>query len=266
MFTDCSHGAWDDAAPLAAAAAHPDTSLLVIDVGATAARNFAVDAIELSSERLPAGTPLGITVTTRRSGTDAERAVAVDLVGPDGRPTRRAVKPGSWKGAGGQVAFEIAGLEPGIRQGRVVIDGVDDLEADDAVSFTVDVSGASRVLVAAAPPATRSALFLTQAIAPVALVATRCAVRNGCFTGEVDGSPCFGAAKPAAVTAWLSAGGHRLQAFESTHFYSDSANDLPLLEAVSHPVVVDADARLEALARERGWPRLSWAIAGDAPR
>jgi len=169
VFTDCSHGAWDDAAPLAAAAAHPDTSLLVIDVGATAARNFAVDAIELSSERLPAGTPLGITVTTRRSGTDAERAVAVDLIGPDGRPTRRAVKPGSWKGAGGQVAFEVAGLEPGIRQGRVVIDGVDDLEADDAVSFTVDVSGASRVLVAAAPPAARSALFLTQAIAPVAL-------------------------------------------------------------------------------------------------
>lgn len=107
---------------------------------------------------------------------------------------------------------------------------------------------------------------IVDAIAPVALVATRCAVRDGRFTGEVDGSPCFGAAKPAAVTAWLSAGGHRLQAFESTHFYSDSANDLPLLEAVSHPVVVDADARLEALARERGWPRLSWAIAGDAPR
>ena len=169
VFTDCSHGAWDDTPPLAAAATHPDTSLLVVDVGATAARNFGIDAIELSSERLPAGTPLGITVATRRSGTDAERAVAVDLIGPDGRPTRRAIKPGSWKGAGGQVDFELSGLEPGIRQGRVVIDGSDDLEADDALFFTVDVSGASRVLVAAAPPAPRSALFLTQAIAPVAL-------------------------------------------------------------------------------------------------
>jgi len=191
VFTDCSHGAWDDTAPLAPAATHPDTSLLVVDVGATTARNFAIDAIELSSERLSAGTPLGITVATRRSGTDAERSVAVDVIGPDGRPTRRAVKPGSWKGGGGQVDFEIAGLAPGIRQGRVVIDGADDLEADDALSFTVDVSGASRVLVAAAPPAARSALFLTQAIAPAALAKAGKAAFDVTVveTGQLDTTP-----------------------------------------------------------------------------
>jgi len=169
LFTDCSRGAWDNAAPLAIAESHPDTSLLVVDVGATAARNFAIESLELSSDRIPAGASLGITVGTSRTGADASRSVAVEMAGTDGRYARRAVKPGIWKAGGGQVDFEIAGLEPGIRQGRVVIDGVDDLEADDVRSFTVEVGTAARVLVAAAAPAERSGMFLTQAIAPLAL-------------------------------------------------------------------------------------------------
>ena len=170
LFTDCSRGAWDNAPPLDIAASHPDTSLLVVDVGATSARNFAIDAVELSSDRIPAGSPLGLTVATSRVGTDAVRAVAVEMVGADGRSTRRAVKPGAWKeGAGGQIDFEITGLEPGIRQGCVVIDGTDDLEADNARCFTVEVGAAARVLVAAPAPASRTGLFLSQAIAPVTL-------------------------------------------------------------------------------------------------
>jgi hypothetical protein len=170
LFTDCSRGAWDNAPPLDIAASHPDTSLLVVDVGATAARNFAIDAVELSSDRIPAGTPLGITVTTSRVGTDGGRPVTVEMIGADGRSARRAVKPGVWKeGAGSQLDFEITGLEPGIRQGRVVIDGTDELEADDARCFTVEVGAAARVLVAAPAPASRTGLFLSQAIAPVAL-------------------------------------------------------------------------------------------------
>ena len=170
LFTDCSRGAWDNAPPLDIAASHPDTSLLVVDVGATAARNFAIDAVELSSDRLPAGAPLGLTVASSRVGTDANRTVTVEMIGADGRATRRAMKPGTWKeGAGSQLDFEITGLEPGIRQGRVVIDGDDDLEADNARSFTVEVGAAARVLVAAPAPASRTGLFLSQAIAPVAL-------------------------------------------------------------------------------------------------
>jgi len=95
-------------------------------------------------------------------------------------------------------------------------------------------------------------------IAPVPLVATRCALREGRFTGGVDGTPCFGPAKPRCVEDWLATRNQRLGSFESVHFYSDSANDLPLLEAVSHPIVVDADPRLAAIARERGWPRQRW--------
>ena len=46
-------------------------------------------------------------------------------------------------------------------------------------------------------------------------------------------------------------------AFESTHFYSDSRNDLPLLEIVSHPVAVDPDDTLRAHAEKMGWPVIS---------
>jgi len=170
LFTDCSRGGWDNAPPLDLAATHPGTSLLVIDVGATAPRNYAIDGVELSGDRIPAGATLGLTVSMSRVGTDAGRAVAVELVGADGRAARRAAKPGAWKdGAGGQLDFEITGLEPGVRQGRVVIDGSDDLDADDSRCFTVEVGTPARVLVAAPAPAGRNALFVTQAIAPVAL-------------------------------------------------------------------------------------------------
>ncbi|MFM8804770.1 MAG: BatA domain-containing protein, partial [Planctomycetia bacterium] len=145
LFTDCSHGAWDNAQSLDLAA-HPDTSLLVVDVGATNVRNYAIEAVELSGDRISAGAPLGLTVTTSRVGTDAGRSVSVEMVGADGRSTRRAMKPGAWKeNSQGQLDFEIAGLEPGIRQGRVVIDGADDLEADNSKSFTVEVGATARV-------------------------------------------------------------------------------------------------------------------------
>lgn len=91
------------------------------------------------------------------------------------------------------------------------------------------------------------------------LVATRCEVSDGRFTGRVDGSPCFAGAKAGRVRDWLAAGGRRWEDFPAVRFYSDSANDLPLLEAVSDPVVVDPDPRLAAIARARGWPREAWA-------
>jgi hypothetical protein len=67
------------------------------------------------------------------------------------------------------VEFELTGLEPGTRQGRVVVDGADDFEADDARYFTVEVGAATRVIVAAAPPAARTAALFVRAIAPQAL-------------------------------------------------------------------------------------------------
>jgi hypothetical protein len=68
------------------------------------------------------------------------------------------------------IDFEVSGLEPGTRQGRVIVEGSDDFEADDARYFTVEVGAATRVIVAAAAPTARTAAFLVQAMAPQALV------------------------------------------------------------------------------------------------
>lgn len=68
---------------------------------------------------------------------------------------------------------------------------------------------------------------------------------------------CFGRHKVEAVEAWLHSQGSRLSQLEESWFYSDSHNDLPLLEAVASPVAVDPDPRLARLAQDRGWPEIS---------
>ena len=169
VFTDCSHGAWDNAAPQPEPAAG-EPPVLFIDVSAARPRNFSIEALDLSGERISAGTSLAVTASAARAGPDASRAVAVEVLGRDGKYVRRAVKPVEWKAAGPvQVDFEVAGLEPGTRQGRVVIEGSDDLEADNVRSFTVEVGAAAKVIVAAPRPAARTAALLVQAIAPTSL-------------------------------------------------------------------------------------------------
>ncbi len=86
------------------------------------------------------------------------------------------------------------------------------------------------------------------------LLATEPEECEGRFTGAVTGEPCFRAGKVARLERWLAERGLTLGGFEESWFYSDSANDLPLLERVTHPVAVDPDERLEAHARARGWP------------
>jgi HAD superfamily hydrolase (TIGR01490 family) len=88
------------------------------------------------------------------------------------------------------------------------------------------------------------------------LIATDIEEVDGTFTGKARGTPTFREGKIARVNEWLASRGHRLDDFESW-FYSDSLNDLPLLERVTHPVAVDPDATLRAHAAERGWPVIS---------
>ncbi len=73
------------------------------------------------------------------------------------------------------------------------------------------------------------------------------------YTGAYKGVPSYREGKVIRTLAWLEQRGQQLKDFERSWFYSDSANDIPLLEKVSDPVAVNADARLQALARERGW-------------
>jgi len=89
------------------------------------------------------------------------------------------------------------------------------------------------------------------------LVATEPESVAGRFTGRVAGTPCFREGKIRRVHEWLAGLGHRLGDFAESSFYSDSHNDLPLLEQVSRPVAVDPDEPLQAEARRRGWPIIS---------
>ena len=77
---------------------------------------------------------------------------------------------------------------------------------------------------------------------------------DGEFTGRVTGTPSFKEGKITRLNEWLAARGQTLANFESTWFYSDSHNDLPLMKLVDHPVAVDPDAILKTYAEEQGWP------------
>ena len=89
------------------------------------------------------------------------------------------------------------------------------------------------------------------------LIATEPECRDGEFTGGVDGIPCFREGKVARLDAWLAARGESLGSFSESWFYTDSLNDLPLLERVTHPVAVDPDPTLRTHARHQGWRVMS---------
>lgn len=85
------------------------------------------------------------------------------------------------------------------------------------------------------------------------LIATDPEVRDGRYTGRITGTPAFREGKVARLQSWLSQRGRRLDDFAQSWFYSDSTNDLPLLETVTHPVAVDPDKELRQIAEQRRW-------------
>lgn len=89
------------------------------------------------------------------------------------------------------------------------------------------------------------------------LIATEPEMRNGEYTGGVSGTPCFREGKVERLEAWLAERGESLKNVNKSTFYSDSHNDLPLLERVGCPVAVDPDPALRAHAAARGWPVIS---------
>jgi HAD superfamily hydrolase (TIGR01490 family) len=84
------------------------------------------------------------------------------------------------------------------------------------------------------------------------LLATDPQLENGVFTGRTTGILNMREGKVTRLRAWLAASGQQLQEMDSTA-YSDSINDLPLLQAVKHAVVVDPDVLLGEQAVARGW-------------
>ncbi len=91
-----------------------------------------------------------------------------------------------------------------------------------------------------------------------AVIATEPEVCDGRFTGAVTGPPSFGEGKVVRLHQWLSARGELVEnALQGSFFYSDSINDLPLLQVVANPVAVDPDATLREIATGKGWPVIS---------
>ncbi|MCW5658597.1 MAG: HAD family hydrolase [Burkholderiaceae bacterium] len=106
--------------------------------------------------------------------------------------------------------------------------------------------------------ATSTNEFITRPIADAFGVATLIATELerdalGRFTGRIRGVPSLREGKVRRVEQWLQAEGLRLADFDTSVFYSDSTNDLPLLERVSEAVATNPSPALEAIAHDRGW-------------
>lgn len=88
------------------------------------------------------------------------------------------------------------------------------------------------------------------------LIGTTPQYQRGRYTGRIEGIPSFQAGKITRVEQWLATLGLTLSDFERTYFYSDSINDLPLLEVVTHPIATNPSDGLRQIAQARGWPVL----------
>ena len=104
--------------------------------------------------------------------------------------------------------------------------------------------------------------FVTAPIAAAFAIDTLIATRlardaSGAFNGKIDGTPALREGKVERVGQWLAASGAGWSDFSRISVYSDSPNDLPLLERASDPVATNPSPELEAIARQRGWRTLT---------
>jgi HAD superfamily hydrolase (TIGR01490 family) len=175
----------------------------------------------------------------------------------------------AWK----QVAFRLKGVEDpahmeeakeaalGFVAGHSVDEVVglgeeiyDDLMADKIWSGTralaqLHLDAGQRVWLVTAAPAELASL-LARRLGLTGALGTVSEVKNGIYTGRLVGEPLHGPAKAEAITALAEKEGLDLSLCSA---YSDSANDLPMLSAVGHPVAVNPDATLKRIAKENEW-------------
>ena len=80
-------------------------------------------------------------------------------------------------------------------------------------------------------------------------------IKNNSFTGHVLGAPCFRDGKLDKVSRWIDENNFDLS---QASFYTDSFNDLPLLEKVKNPIIVDGDDKLREVGRSNNWECISF--------
>ena len=104
---------------------------------------------------------------------------------------------------------------------------------------------------------------LAKALGMTAGIGTRSEIIDGRYTGQLVGPFCYGDGKVTAISELAEWEGFDL---DKCYAYSDSASDLPMMSAVGHPVAVNPETRLAAIARKRGSLVEHWSKASGAPR
>jgi HAD superfamily hydrolase (TIGR01490 family) len=107
------------------------------------------------------------------------------------------------------------------------------------------------------------AQMLARVLAMDGAIGTRSEIRDGVYTGELDGPFVYGEGKAKALREFAAAEGIEL---EASWAYSDSVSDLPMLEAVGNPVAVNPDAELLEVSRREGWEVLRFEKLGQRLR
>ncbi len=174
--------------------------------------------------------------------------------------------------AAGAVAFKFTGASDQTSEGvrDRILGAVKGVRLEDLVALNADIvpklmdkvrpeamrlleqhrhAGRATYIVSASP--IELVEPLAKALGMTAGIGTRSAIVDGAYSGELAGPFCYGAGKVEAIAELARWEGLDLG---QCWAYSDSASDLPMLEAVGHPVAVNPDARLERVAGQRGWP------------
>lgn len=174
--------------------------------------------------------------------------------------------------AGSALAFRMTGASDDTSNGvrDRILGAVKGVRLDDLVALNAEIvpklmervrpeaqrlleqhrhAGRATYIVSASPIELVEPLAL--ALGMTAGIGTRSSIVDGTYTGELDGPFCYGPGKVEAIEEISRLQGYDL---ERCWAYSDSASDLPMLEAVGHPVAVNPDSKLERVAGERGWP------------
>ena len=157
--------------------------------------------------------------------------------------TSAIVRQGASKSIAAHADFMRTVIQKGIKEQALKLVQDHQAAGDDVLIVTATNAFVTRPIAAA---------FGVQELIAVDLVLDDAPGGTGWYTGEIAGVPSFREGKVTRVAQWLAARG---LAWETVHttFYSDSINDLPLLEKANVPVATNPDPRLRALAEQRGW-------------
>lgn len=181
--------------------------------------------------------------------------------------------------------FKSANFEDGLRSSVRNMAGMDESELSDLADkvkserLLPQVFPEVRAIIKAHRKKNHTLVVITSAsqyqVEPLAadlgidnIICTRLQVADGKFTGEIDGEPCYGPAKLHAANAFAEENNVKLR---KSFFYSNGSEDIPLLDAVGHPVAIAPDDKLKKAAHRRGWPvhdfeSRGWVGVGDIVR